>query len=649
MIIVYGGSEADYPGQAAPDLSADVAESLLARIRGLLQSLKPASLIGSLAPGADITFARAALAEQIPLKVLLPCDRDTFRTKKVESRGEPWTSHYDHIITTSFVTIDDRANLDPDDDGDRRRHNVAMLDDAAQSAGADGKRVWLITIRPRPTPSALSVTDDLVLRSEERGILSIDLDPSPQDPPRAFVVMPYGKKKDPRANRYLQCDPAFHRVYRPLLEDLDVTWTRADLQTDSGIIHSAMLLDLANSDLVLADLSAINFNVAYEIGIRHVFASRSTVLVDPHISSFKQAAPPFDINMIRMHHCDRGADDVTDEQAESAIRALRPVVETALSTTAADSPAHEWFQLAHVVRPFQPRSTMPQNQQAEASIRQSVAQAVQSADVGSMRAAAAQVAAVPDIADSTRRALRIELAAGLLQETAYADARDLLERARPEPGDPMHRTWLHKTVMAYRRLGEQSADPAMQREYWGIARMNLAQAEEAGYRDSETYGIWGGLLKRQLQFQRGGMDEAVAQTLFAEMERNYRLGFQLDPDYYTGVNLLMALRWSGRPKDDVFRTEFGETLTVTRFLARRALSEDPADFWAMVTLAELTLHEAFEIGAPIDPAVRQYAEAARFGRPDEIASTRFQLEFLRTCGDPADEIARVLAVLEQAR
>jgi hypothetical protein len=205
------------------------------------------------------------------------------------------------------------------------------------------------------------------------------------------------------------------------------------------------------------------------------------------------------------------------------------------------------------------------------------------------------------IADSTRRALRIELAAGLLQETAYADARDLLDQARPQPGDPMHRTWLHKTVMAYRRLGEQSADPAMQRQYWGIAKMHLAQAEEAGYHDSETYGIWGGLLKRQLQSQRGGMDEAVAQTLFAEMERNYRLGFQLDPDYYTGVNLLMALRWSGRPKDDVFRTESGETLTVSRFLARRALSEDPADFWTMVTLAELTLHEVFENRAPIDP------------------------------------------------
>ena len=125
-------------------------------------------------------------------------------------------------------------------------------------------------------------------------MLAIDFHPLPQSPRRAFVVMPYGKKKDPRVNRFLDCDPAFHRVYRPLLEDFDVEWIRADLQTDSGIIHSAMLSDLANSDLVVADLSAINFNVAYELGIRHVFASRSTVLIDPSVTSFKRMAPPFD-------------------------------------------------------------------------------------------------------------------------------------------------------------------------------------------------------------------------------------------------------------------------------------------------------------------------------------------------------------------
>ena len=72
-----------------------------------------------------------------------------------------------------------------------------------------------------------------------------------------------------------------------------------------------------------------------------------------------------------------------------------------------------------------------------------------------------------------------------------------------------------------------------------------------------------------------------------------------------------------------FARDFNEVLTVSRFLARLALTEDPQNFWAAVTLAELTLHEALELGtASIDEAVRQYADAARTGRPGEIESAR---------------------------
>jgi hypothetical protein len=236
-----------------------------------------------------------------------------------------------------------------------------------------------------------------------------------------------------------------------------------------------------------------------------------------------------------------------------------------------------------------------------------------------------------------------------MDEEAYADARSLLELAKPTPEDPLHRTWLHHTVMAYRRLGERATVPSAQSEFWDTAKRYLSMAEEAGYRDSETYGIWGGLLKRQLERQRGQMDDATASELFAEMEQRYRLGFDLDPEFYTGVNVVMALRWSGRPRDDSFRRDFNEVLTVSRFLARQALAEDPGDFWAAATLAELALHEALELHTvPLADSVRLYADAGRMGRPDEVGSARFQLEFLRTCGEPPDIIDQLLAALSQA-
>jgi hypothetical protein len=644
VIIAYGGCPADEPERSTPRLPPEATDKLFTRIRGLLQSLRPTRLVGSLKPGADILFARAALAEQITLQVLLPCDEATFRKTFVAPAGEPWITDYDRIVTTAGVMVED-AGLTVDDTLERK-HNVALLDKAESLAADNDQRVWLLMIRPTPLPASPNVLDDLVARAEDRGILAVDFAPLPGPAPTAFVVMPYGKKKDPRANRILNCDLAFHRVYRPLLEDFDVDWNRADLQTDSGIIHSAMLADLANSDLVLADLSTVNFNVAYELGIRHVFASRATVLIDPKIASFKRAAPPFDVNLIRTHSFVRGADDVTDEQAEAAIRELRPVIATALSGTGADSPCHEWFNLGHIKRPFQRLANVAQFRVAGKEIRDRVAAAIRSADAGQLRDVAIDVTLNQEISDAARRACWIELAAALLDEKAYAEARNLLELARPEPDDPLHRTWLHQTVMAYRRLGEQSTDPAEQREFWDTAKRYLAIAEEAGYRDSETYGIWGGLLKRQLERQRVVLDDAVARSLFAEMERRYRSGFEVDPEYYTGVNVVMALRWSGRPRDDAFHRDFNEALTVTRFLARQAHNEDPENFWAAATLAELALYEALELQiVPVETAFRLYADAARIGRPDEIGSAEFQLKFLRTCGDPPEIIDRALAAL----
>lgn len=645
MIIVYGGCEID---EHLDELAAD---ELLDRIRGLFKSLRPKGFLGSLAAGADILLAQAALDERSDdefVEALLPFDAKTFQERHVDPAGEPWISDYEQLTSTASVTVGN-AGLDPEDAKIGKNYNIALLERAENLAAQTDERVWVLAVRPAPNRSSPTPTDDLIKRADQRGLLGIDLHPAPTAAKRAFVVMPYGRKKDPRANKHIECDPSFHRVYRPLLEDFDVHWTRADLQTDSGIIHAAMLSELANSDLVIGDLTAANFNVAYELGIRHVFAPRSTVLIDPAIASIERAAPPFDINLLRCHSFSRQTADVTDAEAEDAIRGLRPIIKTALEAGDNDSPCHEWFELGKFERPYLARSALPQARLTQKSIREQVAAATQSADPTKMREAVKEVDEAEGMTDPARRACRIELAAGLMNESKYDDAMELLEIAKPDPEDPLHRTWLHKMVMAYRKVAESSDDLAKKQRLREAAKRFLAEAEAAGYRDSETYGIWGGLVKRQIADQRSGMADVVAKSLFDEMAQKYRLGFELDPDYYTGVNVVMALRWSGRPKDEAFAREFNEVLTVSRFLARLAVNEDPQNFWAAVTLAELTLHEALELGtATIEEALRQYADAASTGRPGEIDSAVYQLNFMRECGDRAEVIDRVLAVLKQA-
>jgi hypothetical protein len=89
MIIVYGGCQADEPGRVTPRLPSDAADEVFGRIRGLLQSLAPTCVVGALASGADILFARAALEEGIPLKVLLPFDAETFRGSVTMTASSP--------------------------------------------------------------------------------------------------------------------------------------------------------------------------------------------------------------------------------------------------------------------------------------------------------------------------------------------------------------------------------------------------------------------------------------------------------------------------------------------------------------------------------------------------------------------------------
>ncbi|MFB9783524.1 tetratricopeptide repeat-containing protein [Rhodococcus baikonurensis] len=647
MIIVYAGSQVDETGREVPRLPVDATEELTIRLRGLIQSLKPSLVVGALASGADIIFARAALAENTPVRAVLPFSTADFRRTSVESRGEPWTGHYDRLIDNPQVEVFEGNQKVEETAEAFIAHNLAILDSASTAAELTGESIWVITIRPTPTPGSPSVTDDLVARAEDRGHLTIDLNPIRQRT-TAFVVMPYGKKRDARTGRYLECDPAFHKVYRPLLEDADVVWTRADLETDSGIIHSSMLASLANSDIALVDLATTNFNVAYELGVRHVFAAHSTILVNPHVLGSPRQTPPFDVNMIRVHSYSRDA-DLSDQQAEDAIRQLKPVLAEAIADRTIDSPAHDWFQLDHVARPFAQRSAIPDTVRRAVEARQRISNAIRSSDAVPMLAEAAWLETAPEIPEDVRRALRIELAVALLDEASYAEAHALLDLAQPTMDDPLHRLWLQTRVMACRRLGEQTADPSEKQELWRTARNLLLDAELAGYADSETYGIWGGLIKRQLQDEQSSDDPAVVNSLFQEMAEKYKAGFELDPNFYTGVNLVMALRLGNRERDTSFRDELNEAITVTRFLNRLALANDPTDFWALVTRAELSLYEALEHNGEIDIAAQQYAEAVRYGRPGPISIATFQLEFLGSHGAPDDVISRLTKILNPAR
>jgi len=120
--------------------------------------------------------------------------------------------------------------------------------------------------------------------------------PAPVRPiirPHAFVVMPFGKKKGSDGSIY-DFNAIYELLIKPALQAANFEPFRADEEKSSGDILTDMFQELLLADLCLCDLSIDNANVYYELGIRHAFRKRGVV----HIQAGR-AYMPFDIFNVR--------------------------------------------------------------------------------------------------------------------------------------------------------------------------------------------------------------------------------------------------------------------------------------------------------------------------------------------------------------
>lgn len=648
MILVYGGVQVDTPGAARPRLPAEAVADVEERARRLLAHLRPRLVLGAAASGADLIVLQAAQLEQIPIRLVLPHDRDTFRRTSVESRGPDWGDRYDRLLTELDAALVEEHADDPDADGVYHAHNGRMLDRVAQLT-EPGERVWCLVIRPTPTSSP-SVSDDLATRADTRGYLTIDIDPTITRDNRAtaFVAMPYGRKFDPVTRRTVDCDDVFRRVYVPVLEDLDLEWQRADLEADSGIIHVGMIRALANADLVIADLFTGNANVAYELGLRHALARRATLVTRPRLTdTTKTQTVPFDVMPNRHVAFNRSRDTITDDEAVAAVVELRRVLRGSLEDPGTDSPVFSWFE-RDGTGALTGREELAEAAEIETAVRALVRAAVASSSPDRMREAAAEVETA-DLSEPTRRGLRLQLADALTKEGASDEALPLFQQSEPAPADPLRLLWLQRYAVALswygRTLAANGGDPTVP---WDRAEQLLDEARAEFGDAEESCGIAGGLAKHRFRRALDSGDTVGAGAALHRVIDLYRRGFRAEPSFYAGVNLVAALRLDLQhfSRDPSRQPEINDVLPIARFFAARETEADSEAFWPAVSLAELTLHAALLSNAPdVTAAVAAYAQAMTLRPPPPWRDTAAdQLRLLKQCGDPDGLIDSVLDV-----
>lgn len=108
-----------------------------------------------------------------------------------------------------------------------------------------------------------------------------------------FIIMPF-KKVGTDLHRHYRA--LFDNVMKPAVEQFGYRVHRADDASKSGAITREVVEYLAAADLVIADLTELNPNVFYELGLRHALRGRGTIMV--HDDS--QTDLPFNIATYRV-------------------------------------------------------------------------------------------------------------------------------------------------------------------------------------------------------------------------------------------------------------------------------------------------------------------------------------------------------------
>jgi hypothetical protein len=162
-----------------------------------------------------------------------------------------------------------------------------------------------------------------------------------------FVIMPFGVKTHPWTGDAIDFDRVYEQIIKPAAEVLKLKCVRADEERGAGLIHKAMVDRIIKSDVAIVDITTLNPNVLYELGIRHTAKRSGTIII-------RRSGDPIPFNINGMRAFDYGFDpegvesEANQRSRESLITSLR----TSLIERNVDSLVHSLVPRLNVsVRP----------------------------------------------------------------------------------------------------------------------------------------------------------------------------------------------------------------------------------------------------------------------------------------------------------
>jgi len=153
-----------------------------------------------------------------------------------------------------------------------------------------------------------------------------------------FVIMGYGPKKDYETGRTLDLDKTFEHLIKPVFDKLKIKCFRAKDIRHTGVIDVPMYEWIFFADIVVADLSTLNANALYELGVRHAMKPFTTIVI-----SENQCKYPFDINHTVIEPYEHLGKDIGVSESKRFKRELKEKVISILENQKNDSPVYTYM------------------------------------------------------------------------------------------------------------------------------------------------------------------------------------------------------------------------------------------------------------------------------------------------------------------
>lgn len=133
-------------------------------------------------------------------------------------------------------------------------------------------------------------------------------------------------------------DLSYEKILKPVLNNLNIEYIRADEIMCAEIIDESMYRFLLCADLVIADITTLNPNALYELGVRYALKPYATIIIGDKNTRF-----PFDLNHMRIFSYKHEGKTIAEDECMRMQEVLLKTIKNIRGTQMVDSPVYKYI------------------------------------------------------------------------------------------------------------------------------------------------------------------------------------------------------------------------------------------------------------------------------------------------------------------